>query len=231
MDDLTKIGIKYNTDKATFHNYTGFYNEYFKTVRNEKLTILEIGILNGNSLLTLQEYFPNAEIHAVDIVPKSVKEYGSRIHTYLCSQVDEDKLNELFSDMEFDIIVDDGSHLTLHQLQSFGFLFKKLKSGGLYVCEDLHTSLHKNYINSTTIPLDIFKNYDGKKLEIPEISTEDNEYINEHIKEINVYKREVNAYMCYACNTVCNHEYEKCKSCNIDLSPENSSYTSIIVKK
>jgi methylase of polypeptide subunit release factors len=67
MDPLTEIGIKHDTDKATFHNFTSFYEQHFRTRRYDEMTILELGILNGKSLLTLQEYFPNATIHAIDI--------------------------------------------------------------------------------------------------------------------------------------------------------------------
>tara|TARA_B110000503_G_scaffold141228_1_gene234102 strand:+ start:1831 stop:2517 length:687 start_codon:yes stop_codon:yes gene_type:complete len=228
MDPLTEIGIKHNTDKATFHNFTIFYEQYFRTRRYDEMTILEIGIANGNSLLTLQEYFPNATIHAIDIKKESVKDYGPRIHTYLCSQDDESGLKDLFSEMEFDIIIDDGSHLTLHQLKSLSILFENVKSGGLYVCEDLHTSLIRSYVNSETIPLRLFENYDGK---IPEIDPKRNEYINDTLQDIKVYKRDVNGYKCYRCASINEKRSETCENCQADLSTNNPSYTSILFKK
>ena len=42
---------------------------------------------------------------------------------------------------DFDIIIDDGSHKMNHQQISFDVLFPHLKSGGIYVIEDLHTSV------------------------------------------------------------------------------------------
>jgi|MEHZ01.6.fsa_nt_MEHZ011616902.1_11 hypothetical protein len=228
MDPLTEIGIKHDTDKATFHNFTSFYEQHFRTRRYDEMTILELGILNGKSLLTLQEYFPNATIHAIDINKESVKEYGPRIHTYLCSQDDESKLHDLFSEMEFDIIIDDGSHMTLHQLKSLSFLFERVKPGGLYVCEDLHTSLIQSYVNSETIPLRLFENYDGK---IPEIDPKQNEYINDNLREVKVYKRDVNGYKCYRCASINEKRVENCENCQADLSTNNPSYTSILFKK
>lgn len=226
MDPLTEIGIKHGTDKATFHNFTVFYDKNFKNIRDRPLNILELGIYNGKSLLMLEEYFPNANIYAIDINEDSVKNYGTRIHTYLCSQDDESKLQELFSDIEFDIIIDDGSHLTIHQLKSFAFLFKYVKPGGLYVCEDLHTSLINSYVNSETLPLHLFENYNGNNLHIPEIN-----YTEDNIRDVEVYKRDINAYMCYRCSTINNGEFKTCKNCNVDLSPDTHSYTSIIFKK
>ncbi len=78
--------------------------------------------------MMLRDFFINSTVYGIDINPNSVKDYGPRIKTFLCSQTDNNKLTELFSNIEFDIIIDDGSHMTLHQLQSLGFLFKYLKN-------------------------------------------------------------------------------------------------------
>ena len=47
---------------------------------------------------------------------------------------------KLFCDKEddFDIIIDDGSHVNEDIIKTFVLLFKKIKPGGLYIGEDLH---------------------------------------------------------------------------------------------
>jgi hypothetical protein len=40
-----------------------------------------------------------------------------------------------------DFILDDGSHIMSHQITSFETLFPWLKDGGVYACEDTHTSI------------------------------------------------------------------------------------------
>ena len=40
--------------------------------------------------------------------------------------------------ISFDIIIDDGSHYSPHQQKTLGYLFPKLKAGGLFIIEDLH---------------------------------------------------------------------------------------------
>ena len=40
----------------------------------------------------------------------------------------------------FDIIIDDGSHLSLHQIGTFEALYGSLKTAGLYIIEDVQTS-------------------------------------------------------------------------------------------
>ena len=45
------------------------------------------------------------------------------------------------TNITFDIIIDDGGHTMKQQQTSFGVLFKNVSSGGLYILEDLHTSI------------------------------------------------------------------------------------------
>lgn len=58
----------------------------------------------------------------------------------------------------FDIIVDDGGHTMKQQITSFTHLLGKVRSGGLYIIEDLQTSYFaapdSGYlVNSTTLEL------------------------------------------------------------------------------
>jgi demethylmacrocin O-methyltransferase len=40
----------------------------------------------------------------------------------------------------FDIIIDDGSHVNGHVIETFKIMFPKLKDGGVYVIEDIQTA-------------------------------------------------------------------------------------------
>ena len=55
----------------------------------------------------------------------------------------------------FDIIVDDGGHSMKQQITSFTYLLPKVRSGGVYIIEDLQTSYmgppYADLANSTTI--------------------------------------------------------------------------------
>ena len=237
MDDLTKLGIRYYTDKAYFHNYTPFYNKFFENIRYNKINILEIGMLHGASLKMFKDYFPNAEIYCIDINEDLINKFPKqdRIHIHLCDATDEEKLNKLFENIEFDIIIDDGSHFTIHQLLSLGILFKKVKHHGMYICEDLlyiDELRRQKTLKSKTIPLEIFEKYnETKNLDIEEISKEKNEYINQNIKDIKIYKRDINGYQCHVCCLINNYKYEYCLRCKRDLSPRDFSCTSILFKK
>ena len=46
---------------------------------------------------------------------------------------------------KLDIIIDDGSHIPLHNIESFKFLFPFLNSGGYYIVEDTLSSYSPYY--------------------------------------------------------------------------------------
>jgi hypothetical protein len=64
---------------------------------------------------------------------------------------------------DFDIIIDDGSHINSHQIETFKILFPKLKSGGYYFIEDVQTSYYLSdggdgfYLNNKKTAINFFK--------------------------------------------------------------------------
>ena len=69
---LTDIFNKYKSDKGSLghgdeiHNYGLVYEQFFEGIRDNEISLLEIGILNGASLKSWRRYFPNGEIFGVD---------------------------------------------------------------------------------------------------------------------------------------------------------------------
>lgn len=44
-----------------------------------------------------------------------------------------------------DIIIDDGGHTMIQQINTFEVLYDIVKPGGIYLCEDVHTSYWKDF--------------------------------------------------------------------------------------
>jgi hypothetical protein len=131
-------------DKGTTtgaHGYTPDYERWLEPMRNESLRMLEIGVWEGASLKSWYEYFPNATIFAYDILDAHRFD-NDRIATFVGDQSDPADLARFveFSGGGFDIIIDDGSHKSMHQQASLAFLFPHLKPGGQYIIEDLHVA-------------------------------------------------------------------------------------------
>ncbi len=146
-DELTNLAKKYLTDKWDGHFYTPHYERFFNHLKNEPVKLLEIGVggygdpnSGGESLRMWKEYFPQGAIFAIDVYNKeSIEE--DRIKIYQGSQVDKFFLETVTREAgEFDIIIDDGSHINRHIIESFKLLFPTLKQHGIYVVEDLQTS-------------------------------------------------------------------------------------------
>ena len=123
-------------DKGTAHSYIEhFYSKIFDSVRFNHLKFLEIGVSTGLSLEMWGEYFENSEITGIDINYLEYKPKNSRIKLFVGDSTKPDSTKQIAS--EFDIIIDDGSHLLQSQLRTFFIFFPLLKQGGLYIIEDI----------------------------------------------------------------------------------------------
>jgi NDP-sugar pyrophosphorylase family protein len=124
-------------DKGTFHSYIDTYEKYFNKLKDEKINLLEIGILNGKSIKLWESFFKNANIYAVDINDKTHLNLSSeRIFIYK-NDATLKSFSDEFNENYFSIIIDDGSHLLNDQINSFRNLKSKLINGGLYIIEDV----------------------------------------------------------------------------------------------
>lgn len=151
MDVLHQIGQHAGTDKASeshsFHgeSYLHIYDSYLSSVRHSVQSVLELGVKSGASLRMWRDYFPNAQIHGVDLNPECLRQRGERITIHIASQDDEDRLTEVAAIAGgFDLIVDDCSHINELTLASHRILWPHLRGGGHYAIEDLGMS-HVDY--------------------------------------------------------------------------------------
>lgn len=144
---MKELALKHGTDKLQ-HGFIDVYENEFAPLKDVALNILEIGIWNGSSLLMWRDYFPNANIYAIDIDDKSFLN-SERITTAICDQGNTEALWNVFPGVEFDIIIDDGSHIMQHQQITLKALLPRLKAGGIFIEEDLHTSLYRTIYTNT----------------------------------------------------------------------------------
>lgn len=139
---LDELAVKYGTDKGpNDHIYTPKYSLYLEQYREEEFNLLEIGVCDGASIRMWKEYFPKANIVAIDIDPRCKEFEEDRIDIHIGDQTDVKFLNSVFDKYKhFEIILDDGGHSYKQQIVSFETYFTQLTPGGMYFIEDLHTS-------------------------------------------------------------------------------------------
>ena len=140
MDKLTKLAIKYGTDKWGKHHYTPVYYNMFKNnaKRRKVKKVLEIGVAEGAGLRMFKDFFTNAMIYGAEIDEKRIfKE--DRIEVIKCDQSSSWDLINLFSitGLDMDLIVDDGSHKPKDQVYTCLSTMDNLKSSCIYVIEDV----------------------------------------------------------------------------------------------
>lgn len=149
MQNLNKIAKTYGTDKSSdVHDYCIKYEKWLPFNRLEPLKLLEIGVLDGASIRTWKEYYPNSTVVGIDINPDCIQSADSSkdIMIEIGSQIDLDFLNDICNKYgPFDMILDDGSHVNHHIITSMTFLLDHVKSEGLYIIEDSCTSYWEEY--------------------------------------------------------------------------------------
>ncbi|MDP3920786.1 MAG: class I SAM-dependent methyltransferase [Candidatus Omnitrophota bacterium] len=145
--NLTEMGRRFHAEKADpTRQYFGkclteIYEPYLTAFCGKPIKLLEIGVARGKSLRMWAKYFPQAKIFGLDINPITRKYERGRIRIIIGSQNDPNVLDGVSREAgTLDIIIDDGSHVNTHILQSFETLFPKLNSGGVYIIEALHCS-------------------------------------------------------------------------------------------
>lgn len=149
---LSELALAHGTDKAGSHSYTGAYELHLATFRDRPVQLLEIGVggyeypqKGGESLRMWKEYFPQGRIIGLDIYDKSALA-EERIEILQGDQGDRRYLEALAAEHgPFDIVIDDGSHLSGHVITSFRTLFPHLAESGVYVIEDIQTSYWGTY--------------------------------------------------------------------------------------
>tara|TARA_Y100000310_G_scaffold121056_1_gene119833 strand:+ start:2639 stop:3301 length:663 start_codon:yes stop_codon:yes gene_type:complete len=151
MSELVYLGNKYKSDKQIAHEYMIIYEKYFDSIKNDSLKILEMGVKKGQSLKIWKEYFKNSTIYGFDFgwpeigITKYIDQFSNdpKIKIFIGNQEKREDLKKFINkyNESFDIIIDDSGHSMIGQQQSLGFLFKYLNTGGLYIIEDLGTSL------------------------------------------------------------------------------------------
>jgi hypothetical protein len=136
----------FKSDKGTTHDYiNGYYSNEFTPIRNNKLKILEIGVHRGSSMKLLRDWFINSEITGIDPfgdgLPEGIADEIRKMGDITIIQDDgyTQKILDIFEDNSLDYIIDDGPHTLDSQIYSLRKWYKKVKTGGKLIIEDIQS--------------------------------------------------------------------------------------------
>ena len=156
---------EFGTDKEFNHRYcTAFYDKEFLNYKDKEIKLLEIGVHRGGGLAVFHEYFSKAQIYGVDPI-----DFGAKLNCAKFPRINityADGYRREFAETlsNFDIIIDDGSHVPSDQIVTFNLLRDRMNSGGLYIVEDIldvdgvYSSLKSIHANCDLIDLRNVKN-------------------------------------------------------------------------
>ena len=139
LAEYSKYDNHEGTDKSTLHSYDTLYSSIFSKI--DPVNILEIGVFSGAFLEVLSKYFDNAKaIIGIDITLKNVK-FGSndpRISLYEKNASLVETAEEIGSKYtNFDLIIEDGSHLLEDQIDTLKNFARFISKKGVYIIEDI----------------------------------------------------------------------------------------------
>ncbi len=137
----------YISDK--WESYFSVYDLFFSKFKHKKINLLEIGVQNGGSLEVWGNYFQSSKVIVgsdINIKCKALKFKNKKIKIII-GDIKKSFVRKKITDLAegFDIIIDDGSHVSQDINKTFLYFYPYLKPGGVYLIEDLHCSYWKKY--------------------------------------------------------------------------------------
>ena len=147
---LKNLFEKYKSDKST-HNYHLVYSKYLNPLKVNNLLEIGLGTNNtdvmsnmsklgnpGASLFAFRDFLPNSTIWGADI-DKSVLFQETRIKTLFLDQLDINSIDSFINkfSVQFDIIIDDGFHSIISNINSIFIAKHILLKNGLLIIEDI----------------------------------------------------------------------------------------------
>lgn len=150
---LDQIAVRHQTDKATVFTrtyarpkgYTPHYEKFFEPLREDPIKLLEIGVGGGESVQTWLEYFEDARVFGIDVVQNnnpwnSPGAYTHPRYRFMQGDQTDKTMWACFlveCGIDWDIVIDDGSHEPKGIVTAFECMWPSLKPGGFYCVEDM----------------------------------------------------------------------------------------------
>ncbi len=162
MKTIQEILESYDCDKHndTEHSYGDVYADIFsKYDRNAEISILELGVQLGGSLLAWKEFFPNAKVVGIDISDSRLEKYKQDSVEFILG--DLKVAIEQVTNRMFDIIIDDSDHFDGTIAWIIQHYWALLNKDGVMVIEDIQVpDRYLNTIHSVLPPNAKAKVYD-----------------------------------------------------------------------
>ena len=141
--------------KEYLHKYIShYYSNEFESKRDEKLTIVEIGVRDGFDLALFSDWFHKSKVFGIDIEPIKRNLSGTfnrafgdgayykgpctfKNFEFILGNAYDNSTLLRFKDNSIDYLIDDGSHILADQIKCIEKYLPKIKIGGKIIIEDV----------------------------------------------------------------------------------------------
>lgn len=144
---------RYGSDKNTHHSYGPLYDTLFPEPERVR-AVLEVGIACGGGILAFREIFPNAVVVGFDKEPCHHARVGStdnhiypitprpeRLEIHQGDMRNRADLLRAVNGRQFDLIVEDATHVIDDNLRTLFWLWPFLAREGIYIIEEFDNVL------------------------------------------------------------------------------------------
>jgi predicted O-methyltransferase YrrM len=140
-----------------------FYKALLASIEPSPRRILEIGVKGGGSVAFWKALYPDAEVVGLDIKLRAWLRSAPSADGVIYLQGDQCDIGRLSDVAEqhgpFDLVIDDGSHVSRDQATTIRALLPRVQSGGFYVIEDTHTALKEQNSRDVEYGPDIWNDF------------------------------------------------------------------------
>jgi hypothetical protein len=130
-----------------WHHYFEIYHRHFERFRGRSPVVVEVGVFGGGSLQMWHHYFgAGTRVVGIDVDPQCKRFEDESTTILIGDQADRAFLAEVRRAVpRIDILIDDGGHTMVQQIATLEELYLHIQPEGVYLCEDIHTSLMPEY--------------------------------------------------------------------------------------
>ena len=145
-NDLQRWFDSYHTGPGV-HKWLGYldlYHRHFEKYRNQdKIVFVEVGVQSGGSIEMWKSYFGEEKLdyYGIDVDFDALRFSRNGVTIFIGDQSDPVFWDSIRTKIPpIDIFLDDGGHYMNQQILTLEKMFWLVKDGGVFACEDLHTS-------------------------------------------------------------------------------------------
>ena len=143
---LSELADNGRTDKNTTHSYLPLYQQLLVGKKESARCVLEVGIGNGGSIKLWSDFFTNATVYGLDVIPIHHVWDGIKGQPNIVLHTSTDAYDLTFFTTHFldkgircDFMLDDGPHTLESMLQFIRLYSQIMTDDGILIIEDVQS--------------------------------------------------------------------------------------------